>query len=266
MRQFLILTLCTLLFTSCEDVIDVELNDAAPRLVIDANINLQVETGEPISFIKLTTTAPFFDNQVPVVEDASVKITDDNGSIFPFTYASDGFYSSNFSPQKDRDYTLEILFKDEVYTATTNLVSSTPLEYVEQKDDGGFSGDQIELKVFFTDPAGIKNFYFITANSERGILRDVLSDEFFDGNLIFGLYLAEDLAAGDNVQFNLYGITEEYYNYLFILLQQTGGGGGPFETQPGTVRGNIINQSNPENYPLGHFGISEVSTLNYTVQ
>ena len=54
---------------------------------------------------------------------------------------------------------------------------------------------------------------------------------------------------------------------MFILLQQTSDqGGGPFETQPATVRGNIVNQTNPDNYPLGYFRVSEVSTLNYTVQ
>ena len=34
---------------------------------------------------------------------------------------------------------------------------------------------------------------------------------------------------------------------MFILLQQGGeDGGGPFETQPATVRGNCINQTNSE--------------------
>lgn len=266
MRQFIMMITLALLLTSCEDVIEVDLNDADPRLVIEANINIRAEDEYVNSSVKLTTTAPFFDNQIPVVENASVQITDENGAVFPFTYAEEGFYFSDFSPEENMDYTLQIIYEDEVYTATTNRISTVPLEYVEQRNDGGFSGDQIELKVFFTDPAGVKNFYFITGRSERGIARDVLNDEFFDGNLIFGMYMAEDLAAGDNVQFILHGITEEYYNYMYILLQQTGSGGGPFETQPATVRGNIINETNSENYPLGYFRISEISVLNYTVE
>ena len=94
---------------------------------------------------------------------------------------------------------------------------------------------------------------------------DVYDDEFFDGNTIFGYYFVEDLAPGDEVQFNLYGVSEAYHNFMFILLQQTGDG-GPFETQPATVRGNIVNETNPDNFPLGYFRISEVSTLNYMVQ
>jgi hypothetical protein len=54
---------------------------------------------------------------------------------------------------------------------------------------------------------------------------------------------------------------------MIVLLQQTeDGGGGPFETQPATVRGNMINQTNPDNFPLGYFRISEISTIVYTVQ
>lgn len=266
MRQFIVMMVFGLLLTSCEDVIDVDLNDAEPRLVIEANINLRFETGDVVSFVKLTTTAPFFDNQVPIVEDASVKITDENGIVFPFSYSENGYYMGDFFPQENINYTLEVLFNDEIYTASTKLISGVPLEYVEQKNDGGFTGEDIELKAFFTDPAGGDNFYFFTGDSERGISRDVLNDEFFNGNSIFGLYMAEDLAAGDQVQFILYGITEEYYNYMFILLQQTGSGGGPFETQPATVRGNIINQTNPKNYPLGYFRMSEISVLNYRVE
>ena len=256
----------TMLLTSCEDVIDVDLNDAAPRLVIEANINTRIETGDVYGSVKLTTTAPFFNDNIPTVENAIVEIIDENGTVFRLNHTSAGMYFGDFSTQENTDYRLQVFYNDEIYTASTSHIPTAPLEYVEQRDDGGFMGDQIELKVYFEDPPNEENFYFYTASSERGIRRDVFKDEFFDGNLMFGSYVADDLAASDWVQFNLYGITEEYYNYMYILLQQTGGGGGPFETQPATVRGNIINETNPENYPLGYFRISEVSILNYQVQ
>ncbi len=267
MKQFLLISMCTILLSSCEDVVDVDLNEAGPRLVIDAHINILIDSGASFnSFVQLTTTAPFFDNQIPVVEDASVQIVDSQGTVFPFEHQEDGIYEGTFFPEINSDYTLQVLYDNELYTATTHLVPTPQLEYVEQRDDGGFFGDQIELKAYFTDFPNERNFYFFFAASERGIRRDVFNDEFFEGNSIFGLYLADDLIAGDIVQFNLYGITEEYYNYMFILLQQTGGNGGPFETQPATVRGNIVNETNPENYPLGYFRMSELSILEYKVK
>ena len=265
-KLFLILSFFVIL-CSCEDVIDVELNESQPRLVIDASLNVRKD-GTASSLIKLTTTAPFYDNQLPYVSDATVVVTDENGTSYPFEYTDEGIYYSNtLFPKKNINYTLTISYKNEIYTATEHLYTVSELEYVQQRNDGGFTGEDIELKALFYDPAEEKNFYFFEGLSERGDILDVYNDEFFDGNTIFGYYLVEDLAAGDEVQFNLYGVSEAFHNFMFILLQQTSDqGSGPFETQPATVRGNIVNETNPDNFPLGYFRISEVSTLNYTVQ
>ena len=54
---------------------------------------------------------------------------------------------------------------------------------------------------------------------------------------------------------------------MFILLQQNNdSGGGPFETKPASVRGNCVNQTNPQNFPLGYFRLSEVVEQIYTIQ
>lgn len=266
MKKLLFIFVFFGIFTSCEDVIDVELNNAPPRLIVEANLNVW-QDGSASAAIRLTTTAPFFDNNIPFVPNAEVSITDGNGMVYPFIYAQNGIYTSPLTPQENVDYTLTIVYNEETYTATERLYQVSTLEFVEQRDDGGFTGEDIELKAFFTDPAGERNYYYFEGLSEKGDVLDVYNDEFFDGNTIFGYYLVEDLAPEDEVQFNIYGVSEAYYNFMFILLQQTSDqGSGPFETQPASVRGNIVNETNSDNYPLGYFRISEVSTLNYIVQ
>jgi hypothetical protein len=266
MKKLFLLVIFFGILTSCEDVIEVDLNDAPPRLVVEANLNIW-ENGITSAAVRLTTTAPFFDNNVPFVTDADVTVIDQNGVVYPFNYTQDGIYISNIALELNLEYNLIIVYKEETYTATEKLYTVSPLEFVEQRNDAGFSGEDIELKAFFTDPAAEENFYFFEGLSERGDVLDVSKDEFYNGNTIFGYYLVEDLTAGDQVQFNLYGVSEAYYNFMFILLQQTSdGGGGPFETQPATVRGNIVNETTLNNFPLGYFRVSEVSTLNYTVQ
>ncbi|AFL79787.1 hypothetical protein Aeqsu_0266 [Aequorivita sublithincola DSM 14238] len=266
MKKLFLLVIFFGILTSCEDVIDVELNDAPPRLVIEANCNKTIESEQVQARVRLTTTKPFFGNENTIVDDAEVRIITEEGYIVNLEYFNDGTYTAPFPVESGKDYKLEVIYKDEIYTATEQLYTTSPLEFVEQRDDGGFTGEDIELKAFFTDPANETNFYFFEGLSQRGRVLDVSNDEFYNGNTIFGYYLVEDLASGDKVQFNLYGVNEAFYNFMFVLLQQTGGGGGPFETQPATVRGNIVNQTNPENYPLGYFRISEISTLNYTVE
>ena len=257
--------LCILGF-GCEDVVDVDLDQSNPKLVVDAKLTRDVATANSNVYVRLTTTAPFFDNVIPSVNDAMVTIGSDQGT-FPLTHTENGLYTAEIEIVNNTEYTLTIIYNGETYSASETLVEVATLEFVEQNDEGGFTGDAIELKAFFMDPAGIENYYFFEGLSERGDVYDTFFDEFFDGNSIFGFYSVEDLEAGDQVNFFLSGVNEQFYNFMFVLLQQgSDTSGGPFETQPATVRGNILNTTNPNNFPLGYFRVSEVSTLSYTVK
>ncbi|MFK7831650.1 MAG: DUF4249 domain-containing protein [Winogradskyella sp.] len=265
-----IVFLCSLFYT-CEDVIDVELNEAEPRLVIDASINWFKDTTGNQQSIKLTLSAPFFDATVPAANDAIVNITDSNGTVFNFIEVLDtGIYTTNnFTPVIDEAYTLNIIYNGENYTATETLRSVVPIDFVEQNNDGGFTGDQIELKAFYTDPANIDNYYFFEFLTDISLTPelDVFDDTFTDGNQIFGFFSDEDLESGNEVTIRNYGISEQFYEFMFVLLQQgSEGGGGPFETQPATVRGNCINTTNASNFPFGYFRLSEVDELVYVVE
>jgi hypothetical protein len=57
-----------------------------------------------------------------------------------------------------------------------------------------------------------------------------------------------------------------YYNYINKLINIVGSTGNPFATPPATLRGNIINQTDANNFPLGYFHMSEVDTEEYTIQ
>lgn len=259
------------LYFSCEDVIDVNLNEAEPRLVIEASINWLKNTPGNEQSIKLSLSAPFFDESVPPANGATIQITDNNNNTFNFIEEGDtGIYkNTNFIPVIDEDYYLTITYNGEVYTATETLKSVVPIDYVEQINDGGFSGEDIEIKTYFTDPANIDNYYFFEYISDIPVIPtlDVLDDEFIDGNQIFAYYTEEDLESGDEVIMRHFGISEQYYEFMVILLQQgSDQGGGPFETQPATVRGNCINTTNADNYPFGYFRLSEVEELIYIVE
>ncbi|MCF6308394.1 MAG: DUF4249 domain-containing protein [Flavobacteriaceae bacterium] len=252
------------IFISCEDVVEIDLNESEPRLVIEANLDL-LENGQSITKVRLTLSAPFYEDEVPIVSDATIIIKEDD-IIHTLEYAQDGYYIGNFDFNYNIDYTLEVLYNNELYTATQQLISVTSIDYVEQVNDAGSSGDEIDLKIFFTDPPNEENYYFYEGTSGKGLVVDSFSDEFFDGNQIFALYSVDDLEAGDNVQIRLYGVDEQFYNFMSLLLQQNSSGGGPFETQPATVRGNIVNLDKPDNFPFGYFRVSNVYRESYTIE
>src|SRR5690606_1469468 len=80
MKKFLIIAFLTFMISSCEDVINVDLNTAEPRLVIDASIKWVKGTTGANQSIKLTLTAPYFDAEIPPATGAEINITDSNNN------------------------------------------------------------------------------------------------------------------------------------------------------------------------------------------
>jgi len=270
MKRFSIFFLI-LALVSCEDAIDVDLNDAPPKLVIDASIDWFKGTNGNIQEIKLTLSAPFFDSQVPPANGAQVKITNSENVNFIFLEQGEtGIYRCiNFIPKIEETYTLTINYNEEEFIATETLKAVSEIDFIEQNNEGGFTGEDIELKAFYTDPPNLDNYYFFEFTTDLAVIPDleVYDDEFTDGNQIFGFFSEEDLESGDLVNIRNHGVSEQFYEFMFILLQQTSeGGGGPFETQPATVRGNCFNSTDPDNFPLGYFRLSEVDEVNYIVE
>ncbi|WP_033962344.1 DUF4249 domain-containing protein [Psychroserpens jangbogonensis] len=270
MKKLIYIILLVFAF-SCEDVIDLELPTSEPKLVIDASIDWLKGTSGNEQTIKLSLTAPFFDIDVPPANGATVSITDSNNNIFDFIEDGDtGIYSNNtFLPEINGEYNLTILYNGETYVGTEILKSVSEITRVEQNLEGGFSGEETEIKAFFNDPEDEENYYFFEFTPSLPVTPtlDTFKDEFVNGNEIFGFYIEEDLDQGQSVIIRNHGVSERFYEFMFILLQQIDdGGGGPFETQPATVRGNCINQTNPENFPLGYFRLSEVDEFEYTIE
>jgi len=81
------------------------------------------------------------------------------------------------------------------------------------------------------------------------------------------LYFSEKLKPEDTLTYTMSGISQQYFNYMNILLAQTGNSStGPFSTPNSTVRGNIVNQTNFDNFALGYFRLSETVIEEYVVE
>lgn len=255
-----------MMFISCEEVIDVELEETEPRLVIEASLVWNNEEETNLQSIILTTTAPYFDDKVPPATGASVKITTETDEEYFFYEVSEGIYqNNNIIPVENSPYQLEVIYEDEVYIATEEYYSTPNLLFVEQ-ELGGFSGDEYEFKVFYEDPVDAESFYFFRYLNEQYSLQ-IYNDEFTNGNQTFAFLSDEDAKEGDLVLFEIQGISGRFYDYMFILRSQAGASnGGPFQTHPSIVRGNIVNQTNSENFPFGYFRLSEVDVLTYEVK
>ncbi len=81
----------TLLFYSCDEVINPELEEASPVLVIDAWLNNAPGTQQ----IFITRSQPYFESVLPPgVSGATVRVSDENGKIYTFSESKPGVVSS----------------------------------------------------------------------------------------------------------------------------------------------------------------------------
>jgi hypothetical protein len=269
MKRYIVIILGLLILTSCQDVIDVELNEAEERLVIEASIIKLKGLPGSNQRIRITKTRGFFEDSLKTVNNASVRVTRDNGEVFNFQHDSAGYYfNDQFQTSLMEKYYLNIEVDDEVYTAEETFMPVVPIDSISQRNDAGFSGEETELKAYYKDPAGESNYYLFTffVNFIDFPTTEIYDDEFTDGNTIFALYQEEDLEAGDEVVIQNFGLSEQFYEYMNVLLSQVGSIGGPFQTQPAVVRGNIVNETNPENFPYGYFSLTESDQFIYTVE
>ena len=260
--------LLIVLFTNCEKVIDVDVPSIEPKLIIDATFEVLFDENPVVAntFVKLSLSADYFDDTIPTVTNASVFLTNllDN-SIINFTDENeDGNYEPiiSFIPADNVEYELTIIYNNETYKGKATKVKSTPFTDIIQGDETLFSGDEIELKISFTDNVDVDNYYLFNIDTYNFI---TIEDRFFNGTDYNFSYFYEDenIELPKNIMLKMSGMTKEYYTYFEILVSQGGqNGGGPFQAIPSSLLGNMINKTNEENFPLGYFHISETDTFN----
>ncbi len=256
---------------ACEDVVDIDLDTAEPKLVIDAAIKWQKGTTGNEQTIRLTTTGDFYANEIPIATGATVVITDGIATYnFNEEPGTGNYVCTNFNPVINGIYTLTIIYKGETYTSTDKLYATPAIDTIEQSIITGFGGEEnIQVKFFYQDNGTEDNYYLVGFKNSTISYPEygAIDDKFFQGNVMFGLYIDEDLKPNDQLNASLQGISSRYFNYMTKLLNIAGSGGGnPFTTAPATLRGNIVNQTNDANFPFGYFSLGEIDTRDYTVQ
>jgi Domain of unknown function (DUF4249) len=266
---YILLAFIIVTLSGCEEVVDIDLETGAPRLVVDASINWLKGTSGNEQMIKLTTTTGYYETEIPVVNGATVIVVNSAGTIYEFTEApgTGQYVCQYFLPQVGESYTLTVTYNGQTYTASETLYDVPDITAISQTDDGGFTGDETEVRYYFNDNADEENYYLSRFDAPFLTIPeyDVMEDRFTNGNEMFNFLSDEDMEPADIIDIKLYGVSKQFYNYM-AKLREVADGGGPFSTTPGRVRGNVVNQTDEDNYALGYFRLSRVFALSYEVQ
>jgi len=249
----LLASLMLVIAISCTENIDIKLDSADYRLVVDGKLSTDTST----QTIQLSTSSSYFLNEKPpVVSDALVKISDET---LTETYliespVGSGIYESpaDFYGLKGMTYTLSIRLKEPIggelnYDAVATMpetklaIDSIALIYQPV-------WDFYLINLYATDPP-TTDFYKLDALRNGHILTDtayrsnVIDDRFFNGNNTNGLSVLllrpDEVLPGDTITLILSSITKEYFNFFMELQSEAGQSTPLFSGPPANISSNI---------------------------
>ena len=257
----------TVVFSSCQKVINIDLNSAAPQLVVEGNISDQPG---PYT-VKLSQTVNFSDDNVfPAASGAQVIVSDNAGNSETLSEITPGNYTTSvLQGTAGRTYNMSITFKGKNYTATSTMPFAVKIDTitVDTSSHGGFGGGfgktkSIKISAQFKDTAGIANYYRLV-ETVNGIQKNniyIVSDYLQDGAVISRNVSTRDttIHSGDAVTVSLQSIDKNVYEY-FRTLNLLIGPAGAQSASPANPTSNINNGA------LGYFSAYAVRSKSIVI-
>lgn len=267
------------LFFSCEDVVDIDVDDAQDLIVVDAWLN---NLSEPQT-IKITSSQNYFDSSFAEgITDATVLVRDDSGNSYSFDHIGAGLY--NWTPATGenigsigQEFFLDITTNGQSLSAATTLGGVPPVDTITQElvEDEAFFDDGVRAEFFAQDIAGETNTYWIKTYRNDTLLSNPLEINIaydagpsagagLDG-LVFippirSLANPEDTSwqSGEEIRVEIHSISEEAFFFLELARDQMiNGQNGIFAEPIANTTGNLFTSGTNE--VLGIFNVAAIS-------
>jgi hypothetical protein len=285
-----------LVLASCEDVINPNLRDADPVLVVDAWINDKAED----QVIRLTLSQPYLSNGVPPgVSGATVTVNYDGGSLDfiedvsdpgVYRWATDEATREEVFGQVGRTYTLTVVANGQTFEAVSKINRTVAIDSITfEEDDSPFYPDNSYIAQFWaTEPSGTGDTYWIRAYKNGTLLSkpseiNIAYDAGFSpGGSFDGITFIPPIREvnpndvdeddqplspyqiGDSLYVEIHSITYESFTFLSQVIVQTdrpGGFGELFSTPLANVSTNIKTITSGSLKAVGFFNVSAVQGL-----
>jgi hypothetical protein len=270
----LILLTCLFFFSSCEDVIELQLNEGKDAIVVDGWLT----TGTGPHYIKLFKTVPYFEHpEFQALRNATIKLSDDRGNQETLVEMEPGMYEIKaIKGAVGQTYTLEILLAEGSYKAVTTLprlpvpVDSVIYTYKKKSaivlEEGYYPG------MFGQELPGLGDFLMIKMKKNGTWLKaaediNLLSDQYIDGNYIYDgkLNVQKPFKKDDLVRFEFWSLSEDAFRFWEDIQTQLNNE-GLFAVPSVNARTNLEKMTPQSMDIVGYFGASEVMVLETVVK
>jgi hypothetical protein len=236
MKKIVYILFLVFIVTACEEVIEVDLNDVNPVVVIEGNL-----TRSPsLTMVKVSKTSNYFGEPAvsKMVSNALVTIENDLGSKFILEEVEKGIYKSrDIYPQFGRTYKLTVEVDGEIYEAYSTLHPPVNIDSITYYYDEGFAfiDSGYYVKIYFSDPAKDINYYRVKVYKNGKYKNRLDNFLIFDDKIINGQFLEFDLRQrtyeiGQEAKVELITLDKgayDYYNTFQELISVNPGSAAP---------------------------------------
>lgn len=274
-----VLALAAIVFSSCEDVIDVSLDQGETLLVVESIITNENKPQK----VKLSTTAPYFENQkTPSVSGALVVIKEYDASNTLLT--SDTLIETvpntgEYFTQKIRAavignrYELNVNAMGESYVASSTMQRIPPIDSLVFRYETYNVPELTGWRAFYFGPElpGIGDNYLFRIfrnGKEYNKPSEIYfaSDDLVDGNYIANVDLTPEVYdLGDTIKVEMFTMSKDQY-YFFVEMARQVNNGGIFASPPANVRTNIKNVDASRKKAVGYFSANAKNSITEIVK
>lgn len=236
MKQYIILSVILvfafILQTSCEKVIDLDLNSEDPKYVIEGIVNKD----SLVHTVRITRTLNFDEpNNFPTVDNATVTISDNLGNSTNLSLVSPGVYqTTNYIGVEGRIYTITVNVDGKTFTSSSTMPNQVPIDSLTVQEFSFGAQSAYFLVANRMDPAGEKNYYrfnlFEDGEKYDGIY--LQNDQFADGVEILEPIFGGFYVPGDTAVLEMMCIDETTFKYFYTLSVNSGGTSGAVPANP----------------------------------
>ena len=257
-----------IVFTSCEDVVDIKVPESDARLVVEGNI---MDQGA-VQRVQLTYSSQYFANETaPAVSGATVMLSRSDGLVDTLqeNEVNAGIYEGSRTGEIGQTYVLDIYTPEGKHyrSLPEKLLTVSDIDEISYRFDEATDPDEDDVYIIMLDavePPNERNYYQwkIYVNGEiqdepgdLSFARDDFVQDYVDDVEIFS---GSSIEVGDTIRVEQYSISENYYEFLNQVWTQTAFIGGIFDPPPAPIKGNIYDVDDPNDFALGFFHASSI--------
>jgi hypothetical protein len=281
-------------FSSCIKTVEPELRNEAPVLVVEGSIS----TDTVPYTVRLSYSGPLVSGiDIPdqyLEKAATVRIDDDEGNSISLTHTGNGVYTTvntAYVGKEGRTYTVHIQLPNgkKFVSRPETIPAAVPISKLQAVFNDKFNflvPTTLDVSVDFSDPAAAENyykwsFYSYVMRRSSGVpcgfgcimyeycyqkivdtsLR-ILSDASVNGSELKQVPVGRSYIYwyGDHyLDIKQESLSRAAYQFWKSYQEQITRTGSLLDPLPASIKGNVYNEDNPEEFALGYFSASGIT-------